>query len=88
MIVLGPDLEVGLGMLADGADIRGCRADNNMSAVAALPDGDAALGKDLQGFHVVQELAAALLMHLLNGGHAPELLGQLMEALLSVLVPA
>ena len=75
-------------MLADGADLGGCRTDDDMAAVAALPDGDAALGKDLHGLHVVQELAVALLVDLLDGGHAPELLGQLMEALLVGLVPA
>ena len=46
-IVLFPQLEVGLGMGADGAHLGGFFAHDDMTAVAALPHLDAALFEDL-----------------------------------------
>ena len=36
-VILGRDLKVSLGMGADGADLRGGGADDDVTAVAALP---------------------------------------------------
>ena len=57
-------------MGADRADVRGLDPHHDMPAVAALPDLDLALLKDLRGLDVLQELAIALLVHLLDGGDA------------------
>lgn len=48
-------------MLADRADLRSLGSYYDMSAVTALPDGNAALLKHLHGLHVAQKLAVALL---------------------------
>src|SRR5574344_446020 len=69
-------------MLADRADLRSLGANDQVAAVTALPHSNAALLKDGHGLHVAQKLAVALLMGLLNGSYATELLGQLMEAFL------
>ena len=53
-----------------------------MPAVAALPDLDLALLKDLLHLNVMQQCAVSLLVMLLNGGHHPEFHGKLMKALL------
>ena len=53
-----------------------------MTAVAALPDLHFALLKDLQGFHILQQLAVALFVVLLNGSNQAELGCQLLEAFL------
>ena len=81
-VVLFPQLEIALGMGAHGADCRSLGANHDMSAVAALPDLYLAALKDLGSLHVVQQCTVALLMGLFNGGHASELLRQLVEALL------
>ena len=39
LVVLGLKLEVALRVVADGANVRSLRADDNMSAVRALPNG-------------------------------------------------
>ena len=52
-----------------------------MAAVAALPHGLLALFEHLLHLDVLQQGAIALLVGPLDGSHAPELLGQLMEAL-------
>ena len=44
-------------MLTDRANLRSLGSYYDMSAVTALPDGNAALLKHLHGLHVVQELA-------------------------------
>ena len=44
-------------MLADRADLGSLGANDQVAAVTALPDGNAALLKHLHGLHVVQELA-------------------------------
>ena len=80
-IVLGVDLEVGLGMGAGGAEVGSLGANHDVAAVAALPHLDLTLGKDSGGFHIVQQRAVALLVVLLNGGDQTELGGQLGEAL-------
>ena len=69
-------------MLADRADLRSLGSYYDMSAVTALPDGNAALLKHLHGLHVAQKLAVALLVHLLNGSYATELFSQIMESFL------
>ena len=76
-IVLGVDLEVGLGMGAGGADVGGLGAYHDVAAVAAFPHLDLALGEDSGGLHVVQQGTVALLVVLLNGGDQTELGGQL-----------
>jgi len=53
-----------------------------MTAVAALPHLDLALGKDFRHFHIVQQSTVALLMMLFNGGYQAEALCQLVKALL------
>ena len=53
-----------------------------MSAVAALPYLDLALGEDLLRLHVVQERTVSLLVMLLDGCYPAELLCQLVEAFL------
>ena len=67
-------------MGADRADFRSLRADDDVPAVAALPDFDFALFEDLLGFHILQEGAVTLFMVLLDGRNTAELLRQLGEA--------
>ena len=69
-------------MVAGRADLRRFLTDHDMTAVAALPHLDLALGKDLRHLHIVQQGAVALLMVLFNGGYQAETLGQLMKAFL------
>ena len=69
-------------MLADRANLGSLGANDQVAAVTALPHSNAALLKDGHGLHVAQQLAVALLVGLLNGSNATELLGQLMEAFL------
>ena len=76
------DLEVSLRMGAGGADLGGGGANHDVTAVAALPNLDLALGEDLGHLHVLQQGAIALLMVLLHSGDETETGGQLMEALL------
>ena len=54
-IILFPDFEIALRVVADRADLRRLGADDQMAAVAALPDLDAALFKDLRGLDIVQQ---------------------------------
>ena len=68
-------------MVADGADLGGLGADDDVAAVAAFPHLHLALGEDRLGLDVVQQGAVALLVVFLDGGHATELGGQLGEAL-------
>ena len=69
-------------MVAGRADLRRLLTDHDMTAVAALPHLDLALGKDLRRLHIVQQGTVALLMVLFNGGYQAETLGQLMKAFL------
>ena len=69
-------------MIAGRADLWRFLTDHNMTAVAALPQLDLALGKDLRHLHIAQQGAVALLMVLFNGGDQAETLGKLVEALL------
>ena len=80
LVVLGVDFEVGLGMGADGADLRRGGAHDDMSAVAALPYLDLALGEDGGGLHVLKQGAISLLVLLLYGSHHTELDCKLGEA--------
>ena len=82
LVVLRVDLEPALGVETDGADLGGFSADDDVTAVAALPDADTALAEDLGGLHVVQQGTVAFLVVLLDGRDGPELLGQLVESLL------
>ena len=66
-------------MLADRANLRSLGSYYDMSAVTALPDGNAALLKHLHGLHVAQKLAVALLVHLLNDSYATELLSDIIR---------
>ena len=81
LVVLGVDFEVGLGVGAGGAQLGGLDTHDDVTAVAAFPNGDFALGKDFSGLHVLQQGAVTLLVVLLNGGDHAELGGQGMEAL-------
>ena len=80
-IILRVDLEIRLGMGADGADLRRGGAHHNVAAVPALPDLDLALLKDLLGLHVPEQGTVALFVVLLNLTNGAELGGQLGEAL-------
>ena len=80
-VVLLVYFEVGLRVVADGADLGSLGADDDMAAVAAFPHLDFALGKDLFGLDVMQQGAVTLFVMLLDGGHATKLGGQLGEAL-------
>ena len=82
LIILSVNLEVCLWMEADGTDVGGFGADDDVAAVAALPDADTSLAEHLGGLDVAQQGTVALLVVLLDGRYATELLGQFMEALL------
>ena len=69
-------------MRACRADLRRFRAHNNVSAIAAFPDLDLALGKNLGGFHVVKQRTVALLMVFFDRGDKAEFVRELMEAFL------
>ena len=58
-VVLLPQLEIALRMAAGGADLRRLGADDDVSAVAAFPDLDLALFKDLRRLQIVQQGAVA-----------------------------
>ena len=81
LIVLCADFKIALRMVAGGADLGSLCADDDVPAVAALPDLDFALRENLGRLDIVQQCAVALLMVLLNGGDEAELLRELMEAL-------
>ena len=66
-------------MVADRADIRRLGSHNDMTAVAAFPDFDFTLLKDLLGFDVLQQGTVTLFMMLLNGSDAAEFGGQFRE---------
>ena len=70
-MILLAHFKIRLGMLADRAELGRLRANDRMTAVAALPHGDAALFKDLHGLHILQQCAAALLVRLFDGGMEP-----------------
>ena len=70
-------------MVADRANLGSLLANDNMAAVGALPDDIAVLREDTLVLDVVQQLAIALLMSLLDGSNALELLGNLDESLLT-----
>ena len=55
LVVFGVDLKVALGMGAGGADLRCLGAGDQVTAVAALPDFNAALLENLGGFHTLKE---------------------------------
>ena len=69
-------------MVAGGANLRGLLAYDDVTAVAALPHLDLALGEDLRHLHIVQQGTVALLVVLFNGGDQAETLRQLMETFL------
>ena len=82
LIVFCVNFKIALGMVAGGADLRGLLAYDDVTAVAALPHLDLALGEDLRHLHIVQQGTVALLVVLFNGGDQAETLGQLMETFL------
>ena len=81
LIVFRVDLKVALGMIAGRANLRRFFAYDDMTAVAALPDLDGTLGKDLGGFHIAQQRTVAFLVVLFNGCHQAEPFCQLRESL-------
>ncbi len=82
LVVLCVNLEVSLRMEADGTDVGGFSADDDVAAVAALPDANACLAEHLGCLDVAQQGTVALLVVLLDGCHATELFSQLVEAFL------
>ena len=82
LVVFCVDFEIGLRMGAGGAQLGGLDTHDDVTAVAAFPNSDLALGKDLSGLHVLKQCAVALLVVLLDGGDHAELGGQGREALL------
>ena len=82
LIVFCVNFKIALGMVAGGANLRGLLAHDDVTAVAALPHLDLALGEDLRHLHIVQQGTVALLVMLFNGGDQAETLGQLMKAFL------
>lgn len=80
-IILCLNLKKCLGMGADGAELRGLLADQNMAAVAARPDCDAALTEHLLGLHIVQQRAVAILMMAFHLADHPEFGGQFRKPL-------
>ena len=82
LIILRVNFKVALGMAAGGANLGCLLTHNDVTAVAALPHLDLALGKDLRHLHIVQQGTVALLTVLFNGSDQAEALGQLVEALL------
>ena len=73
-VILCGDLEVALGMVADGADIGSLGADDNVAAVPAFPDLHFALLEHLLHFNVLQQGAVTFLMMLFDGSDAAEFL--------------
>ena len=82
LIVFCVNFKIALGMVAGRADLRRFLTDHNVTAVAALPHLDLALGEDLRHLHIVQQGTVALLVVLFNGGDQAETLRQLMETFL------
>ena len=82
LVVLLANLKVGLRMLADGTHVGSLGANHQMTAVAALPHGDAALLKDSLGLHILQQCAVTLFVGLLDSSNPTELLGKIVEAFL------
>lgn len=56
-------------MVADGAHLGSLGADDDVTAVAALPHGDAALLKDSLGLHILQQCAVTLFVGLLDSSN-------------------
>ena len=73
LIVLCADFKIALGMVAGGADLGSLCADDDMPAVAALPDLDLALRENFSRLDIVQQGAIALLVVLLDCGDQAEL---------------
>ena len=72
LIVFRVNFKVTLGMVAGRADLRCLLTDYDMTAVAALPHLDLALGKDLRRLYVAQQGAVALFQwQRLDGSAAP-----------------
>ena len=67
-------------MSANGANFRSLGANYDVTAVAALPNLNLALLKDLLGLHVVQESAVSVLVALLDGSYETELGCEYLEA--------
>ena len=66
--------KIGLRMLGDGAAPGGLRADDRVSAVALLPDGEAALPERGLRLHICPQCALPLLAGLPDGCNAAVLL--------------
>ena len=75
-IVLSVNLEVCLRMEADGTDVGGFGADDDVAAVAAFPDADTRFAEHLGSLDVAQQGTVAFLVVLLDGCYATELLCQ------------
>ena len=80
LVVLRLELEVALRVVTDGADGGSLLADDDVAAVGALPDAVALAGEDNAVLDVLQELAVALFVLLLDLAHHAELGRDLLES--------
>ena len=80
LIIFRADFKEALALLADRADIRCLGPHDQVTAVAAFPDGLFAFFEDLLHFDILQQGAVAFFVGLFHSGHIPELLGQFGEA--------
>ena len=69
-------------MFADGAKFRSSRAQNEMSAIPALPKSDAGFLEDFLRLNIFQQLAITFLVMFFNRRNASELFGEFVEAFL------
>ena len=69
-------------MEADRTYLGGFCADNDMAAVTAFPDSNAALSEHFHSLHVLQQGTVALLVVLLDSAHSTELCGKFGESFL------
>ena len=67
-------------MVANRADLGCGNADDNVSAVAAFPDGYAGFFKHRFRFHIFQKCAVSFLVRLFNSGNSTELCGKSVKA--------
>ena len=67
-------------MLAHGAHFGGLQADDDVTAVAALPDGLAVTGEHHAVLDVLEQGQVALLVLLLNGAYLLKQEGDMIEA--------
>ena len=82
LVVLGLELEESLRVVANRANLGCLRTNDDVSAVAALPDAVAVAREDEAFLDVLQQLAIALFVFTFNLGDTAEFLGNLSESFL------